>query len=173
MALFYHIDRRGTLALDSVIDLTRYNDIEPEILQQHVDMLFPDGVSQHGETYLLKGQTPANGINPVIELLFEYVRQSGYPNIQSRFQSLFAFGSVGDAREFRERYGGGQGIIYRVECNESRAFKADMNILTLNNSLLVLSYRAHCYWQGLPDPSGVPPVWEYLLRPPVRVVSRL
>ena len=50
MALFYHIDRRGTLTLDSIIDLTRYNDVEPEILQQHVDMLFQDGVSQHGET---------------------------------------------------------------------------------------------------------------------------
>jgi hypothetical protein len=173
MTVYYHIDRLGTLTPGNIINLVRYDDVRPEYLQQHVDMLFPEGLSSHGETYFLKNQTPASGVNPVIELLFEYVRQSHYANIQSRFQSLFAFGSIEDARIFRERFCNNQGFICRVECEETQAFKADMNILTLRDSLLVLSYRAHCYWQGLPDPSGAPPLWEYLLKPPVQIVSRL
>lgn len=172
MAIYYHIDLLGTLIPGNTINLIRYKDVRPDFLQQHVDTLFPRGLSNHGETYFLKNQTTANGVNQVIELLFEYVRQSNYSRVQSRFQSLFAFGSIEEARIFREKFCNNQGYICRLECEESQAFKADMNILTLRDTLLVLSYRAHRYWQGLPDPSGAPPLWEYLLKPPVKVVSR-
>lgn len=173
MTIFYHIDRLGTLRSDSVIGLTHYRDINPEALQQHVDQLFPEGVSSHGERYFLRNDTPAIVISPIIELLFEYVRRSSYADKPSRFQSFFAFRSLSDSRNFLEKFCNSQGTIWEVEYDESRAFRADMNVLTLRNSLLVSSYRAHRYWQGLPDPSGEPPVWEYLLRPPVTILSRL
>lgn len=173
MSVYHHIDRLGTLRPDSTISLTRYNDINPEDLQQHVDLLFPEGVSNHGEHYFLKADTRARAVDPVIELLFEYVRRSFYTDKPSRFQSFFAFGSREDARIFMERYCNSRCTIWRVECDESRAFKADMNILTLIDSLLVTSYRAHCYWQGLPDPGGDSPLWEFLLSPPVKVLERL
>lgn len=173
MTIYYHIDRLGTLRSDSVIGLTRYDDIDPEALQQHVDQLFPEGVSSHGERYFLRNGTPAIVISPAIELLFEYVRRSSYADKPSRFQSFFAFGSLNDASNFREKFCNSQGTIWRVEYDDSGAFKADMNVLTLRDSLLVSSYRAHRYWQGLPDPSGEPPVWEYLLPPPVTILSRI
>ncbi|MEZ8709349.1 hypothetical protein AB6H46_23970, partial [Vibrio alginolyticus] len=54
MKKFYTVDRLGTLSSGTVIDITKYDDVNPEVLQSHVDELFPNGGSAHGENYLLK-----------------------------------------------------------------------------------------------------------------------
>jgi hypothetical protein len=173
MAKFYHIDRLGRLNRGDEIELTCYDDVEPEFLQHHVDSLFPEGISSHGDTYFLKNETQAKGVSPIIELVFEYVRRSNYSHRPSRFQSFFAFGSPKDATNFSKIYGNSTGTLWEVECDDARCFKADMNILTLRDSLLVLSYRASCYWEGLPDPSGKTPIWEFLLKPPIKIVEKI
>jgi hypothetical protein len=72
-----------------------------------------------------------------------------------------------------KKYGTSRGILWEVECGDAQSFKADMNILNLRDSLLVLSYRTSCYWEGLPDPSGVTPTWEFLLKPPIEIVRKI
>lgn len=173
MAKFYHIDRVGRLNRGDKIELTCYNDVSPEFLQRHVDSLFPEGISSHGEIYFLRNEMQAKGVSPIIELVFEYVRRSNYSHLPSRFQSFFAFGSPKDAINFSKKYGNSKGTLWEVECDDARSFKADMNILNLRDSLLALSYRASCYWKGLPDPSGVTPTWEFLLKPPVEIVRKI
>ena len=169
MGRYFTVDRNRTLEEGKIINLVKYSDVEPHELQVHVDSLFPDGVTRHGEHYMLKGQTSAMGISPVIELLFEYVRRSHFPSRPSRFQSVFAFENFDQAVSFRKEYGKSEGLIWEVESDV--AFKADMRLLTLKGSLLGLSYNAHQYWREIA--SGNNPVWEYLMVPPVRVIRRI
>ncbi len=171
MGRYFTVDRNRTLEEGKIINLVKYSDVGPQELQAHVDSLFPDGVTRHGEHYMLKGQTSAMDRNksPTIELLFEYVRRSHFPSRPSRFQSIFAFENIDQAVSFRNKYGKSDGLIWEVESDA--AFKADMLLLTLKDSLLRLSYNAHQYWRGMS--SGNNPVWEYLMVPPVRVIRRI
>lgn len=169
MPRYFTVDRRMSLKKSQPIDLIKYDDVKPQELQEHVDQLFPQGVTSHGELYLLRGTTMAKGVSPIIELMFEYVRRSQFPSCPSRFQSLFAFGTLKDAERFKKEYGSPNSLIWEVEAD--KAFKADMKLLTLAGSLLVLSYNAHRYWNGVP--SGDKPCWEFLLVPPVKVIRQI
>ena len=169
MGRYFTVDRRRTLEQSQMINLRRYSDVRPPELQDQVDSLFPGGVTSHGEYYILRGETPAMGVNPIIELLFEYVRRSHFPFRPSRFQSIFAFENIDQAVSFRNEYGTTDSLIWEVESDA--AFKPDMRLLTLQSSLLTLSYNAHRYWRG--ESSGNDPLWEYLMVPPVRVIRRI
>ena len=118
----------------------------------------------------LVGNTPANGVNEFIDLLFEYVRRSDFPSCPSRFQSIFASENVNQAIRFGNKFGkSGSFLIWEVESDV--AFKADMRLLDLPKSLLVLSYNAFRYWSGIPGENM--PIWEYLMVPPVRVIRKV
>jgi hypothetical protein len=49
----FTVDRSGTLEEGQIISLVKYRDVEPHEVQIHVDSLFPDGVTSHGERYIL------------------------------------------------------------------------------------------------------------------------
>lgn len=186
MLIFYHVDRNMSLKQGQKIELVHYNDIKPEKLQKHVDQLFPKGFSSHGEKYFLQYkiikflqskknpniiETNMDSINIIIEILFEYIRRSNFPDKPSRFQFLHAFQSIDNTINFRKEFCNSKGYIWKVECDNY--FKADMNLLNLGNcSSLELSYNANKYWSGLPGEDKVP-FWEFLLTIPVRVLKRI
>lgn len=172
MTRYFTVDRNKSLKPSLIINLVKYSDVMPQELQKHVNGLFPQGVTSHGERYILRGKTPAKGVEPIIELLFEYVRRSQFSFRPSRFQSLFAFGTLEDAEAFKNhpKYGKPNSLIWKVEADN--AFKADMNLLHLRGSLLRASYNAHRYWSGLPNVEE-PPWWEYLLIPPIKVIRQI
>jgi len=181
MARFYHIDRAGQLKRGNVIKLTLCDNLNPKDLQYHVELLFPEGVSKHGDTYSKKqvitqkndGSLNAD-INSIIELLFEYVRRSNYSHRPSRFQSFFAFESQDEATDFRKNFCDSKGDLWEVECNDVQAFKADMSNLNFDDSLSTISYRASCYWEGRRNPdTSKTPIWEVLLTPPVSAVKKI
>lgn len=167
MPLFYSLDRLGTLNENIEVGLINYKDINPVELQQHVELLFPDGLSRHGERYFLRNDSSPRLSTPSIEILFEYVRRAYYPDRPSRFQSMFAFEDLNQAIEFKARYGNGQGTIWQIE--SKKYLKADMGLLLFGNTILVSSYLAHKYWKG---EAGQNPIWEVLLMPPIRVIRR-
>jgi hypothetical protein len=169
MVRYFTVDRNRTLIESQTISLIKYTDIYPLEMQNHVDSLFPDGVTNHGELYVIRGSTPANGINGSLELLFEYVRRSHFPSRPSRFQSVFAFNDLDQARSFMGLYSTSSGNIWEIE--SALGFRADMRLLTLNGSLLNLSNNAHRYWDGISG--GDSPIWEILLTPPVKVIRRV
>ena len=115
MRRYYHVDRNRTLKEGQIINLVKYNDVNLRELQDHVDFLFPEGVTSHGERYMLKGETPAIGVSPVIELLFEYVRRTHFPSCPSRFQSVFAFETIAQAVNFKTKYGTSGSLIWEGE----------------------------------------------------------
>jgi hypothetical protein len=164
----YTVDRQGTLSEGMVCTLVRYK-VSPNVLADHVNAMFPDGVSAHGERYLLRNSAEARSTNPMLELLFEYVRRSQYPHRPSRLQSLFGVDSLDSAGVFQERYCDSVPAIYQVEAAVS--FRADMNLLAADNSNLVMSYRANRYWAGEPGPEA--PFWERILKCPVQIKKRL
>ncbi|MDD5502874.1 MAG: DUF2441 domain-containing protein [Candidatus Thermoplasmatota archaeon] len=178
---YYTVDRANTLKEGHILDLTRFDNLEPPICQSHLDTLFPNGVTRHGDLYICNGDAAATLIAPEIELLFEYVRRSFFPHCWSRFQSIFACETIEEARKFRDEYSilsDGQpqkfGTIWEIEAED--AFKADMRLLKLHSSILVTSLMAHTYWSGkslVESFPGYEPFWELLLKPPVKVIKKI
>lgn len=171
---YFTVDRRKILKEGQTIRLVRYRDIKPSILQRHIDYLFPSGVTNHGERYMvcyhnLEELKKDNRDNALIEIIFEYVRRSHFSQRPSRFQSVFGFDNINQSKVFRHKYGSRDSLIWEVQSHSS--FKADMNLLTLRDSLLTVSYHAHQYWEGIAG--GNTPNWEYLLVPPVRVIRKV
>ena len=168
MKQFYTVDRLSKLQGGQVLQLLKSKDLHPKELQTHVDALFADGVSPHGDKYFLRNSSLASVASPAIEFLFEYVRRAHSPRRPSRFQSWFATESIEDAKSFRTKFGG-SGPIWQVTA--AIHFRANMNLLTSNHTSLVYSWFAHTYWRGEAGP--VDPFWEVLLVPPVRVLERV
>jgi len=176
MANFFTVDRLGKLKASQVLDLQIYADVMPPVLQSLVDSLVPEGVSQHGEQYLLKNpnsQLKAVANSP-IEMFFELFRRARFPTRPSRYQSWFAAETLEEAQAFRQKYGNPANSIWEVEANSF--FKANMSLLKPTNSMLCQAYLAQCYWNGSEGPSGelkIPPFWEVLLMPPVKVIQEI
>ncbi|AMY21470.1 hypothetical protein [Rhodococcoides fascians] len=170
MALFYTVDRAGMLKPDLILGLERYDDIDPVVLQGHLDSLFPNGITKHGEQYLAQGDSTLQLASPAIELIWENVRRARFSSAPSRFQSTFATEGIDSARRFRDEYGQGVGSIWTVEATIS--FEADMTLLHTGPSALVTSYCADLYWSQRQNPQ-CHPIWESLLTPPVRVIERI
>lgn len=173
--IFYALDRNKSLAENQSIELKCHNDISPKILQEHVNILFPEGVTKHGDTYFLDSYSKPSHVNGLLELIFEYVRSSYFQNKPSRFQSIFAFKKLEDVAVFIKKIGyQGEYKIWKVEC--SNFFKADMNLLKVANSNLEMSKNVHLYWDSKPVTdldANATSLWEYLLVPPVKVISEV
>jgi hypothetical protein len=167
MNQFYSLDRKGLLLDGKEIGLVRWSDVDPPMLQEHLDSLFPDGVSNHGDRHLVT-ENAATDLEPNIELVFEYVRRAQFPHRPSRYQSVFACRTVEDVVLFRNEFGQPSDSIWLLEADD--AFDTDMRFLTLGGSALVVSWFAQRYWQG--DESDMP-LRECLLVPPVTVVHKV
>lgn len=163
----YTVDREGTLVEGHVCSLVKHADITPPVLAAHVEELFPDGVSTHGERYFLRNEAQALIASPMLELLYEQVRRAAYAERPSRLQSIFAVETLAEACRFQSQYGGA--AIYKVSADI--IFRGDMNLLHAGNSTLVSSWFAHQYWKGEAGPEA--PFWEWLLKCPVNVGERV
>lgn len=170
MPTFFTVDRSGALAPGLEITTRRHTNIEPPFLQDHVDFMFPEGVSKHGDSYFLSSGSRASVASPAIELLFEYVRRAHFPNKPSRFTSIFAVDSLSAATAFNRKYGGGTAAVWEVE--SAAYFRGNMGFLTTDQTNLACSYFAHLYWAGEAGPvESVELFWEFLLPCPVKVLQ--
>lgn len=175
----YHFDRSGLLRPGMELVPMRYDDVEPPSFAAHADALFPDGVSRHGEQYLLRGSSSALLVAPNIELIFEYVRRASFPTMPSRFTSVFGWETPAAAAVGRSAIPGGIGpgtAVWLIEC--AIAQRVDMRLLAIEGSILATSALAHRYWEGgtLGEEDNAPdhvPAWELLMAPPVRVIERV
>lgn len=172
---YYHVDRLSTLTEGQIIQLVKWDDIDPPELQNQADILFPDGVSYHGNCYMLSSdwalQSNPNNRDPkTIEIIYEYIRRSNFTDKPSRFQSFFALNTMDQVKRFKDKYDIHNSSVWVVESDS--VFKADMNLLSLGSSPLACTYLAHKYWQGEAgfDPN---PFWEYLLKLPVTVLEKI
>ncbi len=170
MEKLYTVDRLGTLTQNQVCKLVKHDDISPKFLNFHAADMFPEGVSRHGDSYFLGSKQKTLIASPALELTFEYVRRSIYPDRPSRFQCMFAVDNLESARLFMEKHPDYDSSIWEVDAEV--VFRANMNMLYAGDSILVTSYRANMYWAGDPGPDGFP-FWEYLLKCPVIIGKRV
>lgn len=176
--LYFHVSRQTSFREGAQINLQRFDDITPTVLKAHIDGLFPEGVSQHGNQYLATEIRPTlldgspnfqqfNASNT--ELIWEFVRRTRYRSRPSRYQSLFAWETREEADFFCEERGGGE--IYEVfSLFNRKAFRADMALVDVAASRLGASYQAHQYWEGNGSPF---PRWEIVVPLPVQVTRKI
>jgi hypothetical protein len=182
MMLYLHVDRAGTLAQDAVLQLQRrpnecklnqYADMFSHGFTEHISELCEEGLSAHGIQYLLLLLEGRRELPLVLdELYLELARWNHQMAAPSRFQSFFAWGKLEDAKSFSKLVSREtpQRRIFQVE-PLGEVFKGDMNAARAING----RENALKYWNGEPLNSSCcyAGVWEYLLSPPVRIVSEI
>ncbi|MHB8235675.1 MAG: hypothetical protein ACYDHT_13570, partial [Solirubrobacteraceae bacterium] len=120
-------------------------------------------MTQHGAQYTL-ASTLDGSVAP--EWFFELVRRAEFSERPSRFESVFAFETLFDARAFRHSYGGNNSVpILRVE--GSVAHRANMNLVRWTSPSATTLARAREYW--LSERGLATPLRELLLAAPVTV----
>jgi hypothetical protein len=189
---YFYVDRSGVLTEGQELTLHDPRTLPPlpwenlrDPLMELLAELFPDGLTYQGLGYLYyqnsvllpnPGQTVLPGPelegmrSRIIELLFELVRRAEFPERPSRLESVFGWETEEDARQFvASRQDTGQAVIWKVEGDS--VFRADMELTRLFTPL-VSWWLARRYWSGEANPD-MPPRWEHLLKPPVRLTERI
>lgn len=188
MARFFHVDRANALQVGQTLTLTPWAAVEDKIpdaaLQQHVEELFPEGLSAHGLVYLFwqdglafpvhAGLYDGNALSQIrnyaIELVWEQIRAARFRELPPRFQSIFAWRSQADAARFvATRLAGPSPPVWELEGEE--LFRGDMNLLTMTTGLAT-SLAARRYWSGEALTTNVPH-WESFVAPGAEVVGRV
>lgn len=85
MPRYFHVDRTNSLVADQVLRLERHSDVDPPLLQAHVDEMLPDGVTTHGELHLLRSSSGLHVASPTLELVWELARRVHSPDAPSRY----------------------------------------------------------------------------------------
>lgn len=134
--------------------------------------LMPEGLSVHGQRYLLEPYNYINNIalpvSQMIELVAELTRRAYYPDCLSRLQCFFGCETVDAANTFRGQNGMPHHAIYSAEVEQY--YKVDMNLLALGRSGISAINLLHKYWQGQASET---PFWELLLKPPIKILSEI
>ena len=92
----YHVDRTCILQEGQILNLKKNFSLESSANQKCLELaqsFITDGLSQHGITYFLYGQTDNNvmSLSNVMEIVFEYERLLNYKDKLSRYKSFYAF----------------------------------------------------------------------------------
>ncbi|MGA6100792.1 DUF2441 domain-containing protein [Psychrobacter pocilloporae] len=166
MPRFYTVDRSNNINQDIVFSLQKnYTDYDIWTVQDiyserdvitRIDQLYSEGLSEHGIQYLIKygivlfqegtrSPLPITYTQPMIEAIFELIRQSEFPKLPSRMQSMFAWCNLSDAREFNFSLGNKHSIF---EVESENAFIADQRLLYLGGSVIGAYEMARKYWSG-------------------------
>ena len=167
MPKFYTVDRSGNasseVSFELINDYSQYqiwtvqNVYDENDIFARINQLYPEGLSEHGINYLIKQGIVIfeNGTRipldvthttPMVEAIFELIRQNEFSHLPSRMQSMFAWCDLKDAQEFKIA-SGGECQIYEME-NEN-AFIADQNLLYLGGSVIGAYELARKYWSGV------------------------
>lgn len=207
--ILYHLDRLGKLTDGQDINLIPISEMETDIGNSEFLRSFSDGVSNHALTYLTNTskylfslpfafqsvETPIDFISAaslsmnknfvdaqINEVTLELVRRSNFPNLPSRFRSIFAVDSIDEFKNWKElTYENGtpvkhnvfsfdvHGGLYRFDSNWLKggiSFGFDRSAGKYFFGFMpAASYDyAFNYWSGLPSPC---PRWEYLVELPV------
>ncbi len=177
----FHVDRKGALSVGQSLGLRPWGTMSGDMripdsrVQEHVEWMFPDGLSTHGMNYFFWQNTPVVPPTPGfydpkqssdirshgIELIWEYVRRAAFPQLPSRYQSTFCWSSIGEAEQFAGEIGAAAAPIWRVRGQVT--FRADMNGLAALTAATA-SRQAHLYWSGKAG-TDKPARWEHFVAP--------
>lgn len=182
---FYHVSRHGILEGNITLskDFTKFQVQKKDIhfsndeLMESLVNYFPEGITRQAYQYLADKIVYWHDYQSdryfvpymiMIELVFELVRKSSFPNMLSRFQSFFAFETLAEAQSFKRQNSKYPCMIYLVE--GQRNIKLDMSLLKIGFNAAVGILLAEKYWSGRQSEK---PECEVLLEPPIKIIRRV
>jgi hypothetical protein len=136
-----------------------YAPLGPILLDQSfLQVQFPQGLSNHGQRYLINRSMVTGKVLPVngtpesvtyssaaIEIVLELVRRLEFSDRLSRFQAMFACQTEPELRRFATQTGS-HGTIYEVDADHFKVY--DAALLTLGNTISHAWLNARGYWNG-------------------------
>jgi len=111
-------------------------------------------------------------INATSDFIFELVRKAYYPKKPSRYQSMFAWETLHEAKSFKndKRYCENGCDIFKISSKNNNTHRGDMNLVGIGGSIPVLLYNALLYWEGKTfDSDSYIPLWEILIPLPAEI----
>jgi hypothetical protein len=148
---FYTIDRTKRLDTGMQIEMQSHR-VDPGVFLSHISTLYPDGLSEHGMSYISTHESRFECGDSAIELYFEEVRRSCYPEQPSRYVSMFCCESLSDIPDMKRRLQAPSSPVYEVH----------------------VSGRWHrAYWKGEEGFTGEQPMWEIVAELPVHIGKRI
>lgn len=168
MTTYYRVDRINAYSEGDTITLTSPTDIPSDFLDVQ-NMLSPGGLSPHGLNYLTNRVMPSTNVNASIDLSLELFRRSFFSAKPSRYQSIFAWDNLDDAKSFMASLlpEFPKCVIYEVENPSNDIHRGDMSLLTFGKTNLVYADLLRLYWNGTTVNQS--PKWEYVIPLPVKV----
>lgn len=168
MPIYYRVDRVNAYREGDIISLSQPADI-PSDFNEVLNMLAPSGLSPHGMMYLTSGVASAADKSVAIDLVLELFRRSFFTSKPSRYQCIFAWDNLEDARSFMTLLMPQfpDCVIYEVSTASENVHRGDMSILTNDRTNLVYADIMRLYWRGATCSNT--PQWEYLLPLPVTI----
>lgn len=185
--VFYHVDSWDSFETGQVITL---NEIPTDSITSHIingeripensiqsilSEYYSEGLSFHGLRYT--GTHPQ--VNPAqinqtrksffYEQFLENIRLNHHPSKLSRFQAFFACKTVEDAKNFADKYRNDNDEVKIWKVKGEAKHKGDYQLTELPAQYGAALQMAMMYWRG--ESCNKNPFWEYLLRPPVKVLS--
>ncbi|MCQ1664004.1 hypothetical protein [Escherichia coli] len=172
MNIYYRVDRVNAYSEGDTITLTSPTDIPSDFLDV-LTMLSPGGLSPHGLNYLTNRGMPSTDVNASIDLSLELFRRSFFSTKPSRYQSVFAWDNLDDAKSFMESLlpQFPNCVIYEIYANSEDIHRGDMSLLTFGSTNLVYADLLRMYWAGTTFKGS--PLWEYVIPLPVKVGSKV
>lgn len=181
----YHIDRYGYIKEGQTINLIQPQNPNPFFNKLRLKH-YKNGLSFSGLNYLLAPDifnVDMRMRQTIFEIIFEQVRYRSFKRRPSRFQSFFGCDESG-LQEWMNIFLSYEDATYPIyKIDAKNVFKADSRFvsdivyglpgMTPDNSVLSVSqidYQATFYWRGR---STANPLFEYLIKPPFRVLDRI
>lgn len=149
----YHIDRIGNLEVGQTIDIKKFNDLQPAILNSFLNERYPKGLSRHGQKYFAAPPVDQDEI-PIhfYELIFEYERQLNFPKMPSRLQSFFACETLADIDIWIDFLNLENPRIVEVQYSTRNFKKLDARLINgepiEKYSNIKEAFQAKQYWRG-------------------------
>ena len=167
--ILYHVDRLNTIQVGQNIQMS-YPLMSTQVLAKTLDELYPEGLSHHGNSYLVDPDKRMY-INTNIEHIFELYRQLYFPDKPSRFQSFFCFVAPEQAIKFYNQNfcWHNEAKILKIDTGDSKIHIGDMDLLK-GDTILQCHDNAMRYWSGDLTPTSTQ---EALVVPPAKVVDLL
>lgn len=169
--ILYTVDRHQTLETGMIIEKTTPQNIGDFSFLDILGFSFAEGVTKHGSRFLFDdiSQTQNWKQNCFLELIFEIVRKECFPEKHSRFESIFCLDTVEQSYQFLKIFCNNQyRPIYKIETNTF--LKLDMKLIAYKHNLAETFKNAHDYWL---EKSSSEPIWEYLVKCPAEVGSKV
>lgn len=172
MTTYYRVDRINAYSEGATITLTSPTDIPSDFLDV-LNMLSPGGLSPHGLNYLTNRDMPPTNVNASIDLSLELFRRSFFSTKPSRYQSIFAWDNLDDAKSFMASLlpEFPNCVIYEISANSEDIHRGDMSLLTFTSTNLVYADLLRLYWKG--TTFNERPIWEYVVPLPVKVGAKV